>query len=58
VDGRYRAEVVIADGWGGENVFYGHTAPTHAAAFEAARRLIVAASVEEPVATELPAPWK
>jgi hypothetical protein len=36
VDGRYRAEVVIADLWGGENVFLGGVAASHDAALEAA----------------------
>jgi hypothetical protein len=57
-DGRYRAEVVIADLWGGESVFCGHTAPSHAEALEAARRLVAAATVVEPAIFELPPAWK
>jgi hypothetical protein len=58
-DGRYRAEVVIADRWGGENVFLGGVAASHDAALALARRLISTASVEEPVAIlELPPAWK
>jgi hypothetical protein len=58
VDGRYRAVVVIADLWGGENVFLGGVAASHDAALALARRLIATAAVEEPAMLELPAPWK
>ena len=57
-DGRYRAEVVIADWWGGENVFLGSVTASHAEALEAARRLVEAATVELPITIELPVPWK
>jgi hypothetical protein len=57
-DGRYRAEVVIADAWGGSNVFRGGVVATHALALEAAQRLISAASVELPVEVEFPPSWK
>jgi hypothetical protein len=58
-DGRYRAEVAILDLWGGENVFCGHTAPTYDAALLAARRLIAAASIEEPAIVEIcPPAWR
>jgi hypothetical protein len=57
-DGRFRAEVVIADRWGGENVFCGHTSPTHDAALEAARRLIAAATEEQPAIVETLPSWK
>jgi hypothetical protein len=58
-DGRYRAEIVIADRWGGENVFRGGVAASHAEALALAQRLVAAASVEEPVTIELPFPaWK
>jgi hypothetical protein len=48
-NGRFIPTVVIKDAWRGESVFYGHTAPTHAEALEAARRLVAAATVEEQV---------
>jgi hypothetical protein len=57
-NGKFMPTVAIADLWGGESVFCGHTAPTHAEALEAARRLVAAATVEEPVAVELPPAWK
>jgi hypothetical protein len=57
-DGRYRAEVAIADLWGGENVFVGSIAASHDAALEAARRLVAVATTEQPVTIELPAAWK
>ena len=58
VDGRYRAEVVIAHESGAENVFRGRAAQTHAEALEAARRLIEAASVAEEPVFETPPAWK
>jgi hypothetical protein len=58
VNGRYRAEVVIADRWGGENVFLGGVAASQADALALAQRLVAAALVQEPTLLELPAPWK
>jgi hypothetical protein len=57
-DGRFRAEVVIADLWGTEDVFRGGVAATEAAAFEAAARLVATALVVEEPAFETPPPWK
>jgi hypothetical protein len=58
-NGRWRAEVVIADRWGGENVFLGGVAASHDAALALARRLVAAASaVEEPTMLKLPPAWK
>jgi hypothetical protein len=58
-NGKFRPEVRIVDpAYGTESVFCGHTAASHALAFEAARRL-VSAALEEPVKIfETPAPWK
>jgi hypothetical protein len=61
-NGKFRPEVWIVDpGYGTEDVFLGtHTAPTHAAAFALAQRLVAAAAlaVEEPTMLELPPAWK
>jgi hypothetical protein len=57
-NGRFMPTVVIKDNWGGENVFLGSVAASHAEALEAALRLISAASVQEPTVFELPLPWK
>jgi hypothetical protein len=55
----WRPEVVIADLWGNESVFCGHTAPTHAEALALARRLISTATVEEPpVEVEVREAWR
>jgi hypothetical protein len=60
-NGRFRPEVRIVDpGYGTEDVFLGtHTAPSHAEALEAARRLISKATVEEPAIVEIcPPVWR
>jgi hypothetical protein len=58
-NGRYRAEVAILHPWGGENVFLGGVAASHAEALALARRLISTASVEEPVTIEVvPPAWR
>ena len=57
-NGRFIPTVAILDPWGDESVFCGRAAPTHAAAFETAARLVAAAKVDEPVVVELPPAWK
>jgi hypothetical protein len=57
-NGRWRAEVAILHPWGDESVYRGGVAASEGEALEAARRLIVAAAVEEPVEIELPPAWK
>jgi hypothetical protein len=56
--GRWRPEVLITHESGDQNVFRGGVAATHSEALEAARRLVAAASVEQPVEVEVPAAWK
>ena len=54
-NGRYRAEVAIADSWGRQSIFAGGITATEDAALEIARRLVEAATTVEPVEMEVPA---
>jgi hypothetical protein len=56
--GRWRPEVLIAHESGDQNVFCGHTAPTHAEALALAQRLVEAATVEPVPIFEVPLPWR
>jgi hypothetical protein len=59
-NGKFRPEVRIVDpGYGTEDVFLGtQSVASHAEALALAERLIVAATVEEPITFEVPLPWK
>jgi hypothetical protein len=58
-NGRYRAEVAILHPWGDESVYRGGVAASEGEALEAARRLVAAATVEEPVTMEVvPPAWR